>query len=535
MNRLLILDDNERFADTLKRSISNFDEYDTEFVEAVSTSLEAITLAQRVSENKQPFTIFLIDQNLDAEMDGIQTMKELLAINPDADAIIFTGFETPQDGMRAYEEGASRYLPKPFEPRELEFILKELSRSRKVRLEEARQRRQFKVATNIAEAVGASLDLESTMDAVLATLCEMFDRTRLCVLLYDERQNELRFAPATLKYYEIENLQYTQQDVFPLGQGSIACRVAKQTRANRQMECENIGDVSQDADYKNLNPNTKSECCVSLLDSNNELLGVLALEREWLNGFVEGDLDLIKMAARHISIAIERAQQSEALDFKSTVAAQTSWAANIAHEINGEVGKIVNWAYLIQKNAEENSTIQEYAKNIEESAYQLSSVNPWSAKPPKANEIDTVLINTIEKIAPLKGIEVDFKPGAPQTLVLIKPAQFQFTIKQLINNAARAMKDLEEKRISVSTKLLDNKTVEILFQDFGPGISEDNRTSVFYRSFTTKETGGYGLLFVRQMIEDMQGKITLMPHQTGKGAAFLIQLPVNLSTLEQSD
>jgi hypothetical protein len=37
------------------------------------------------------------------------------------------------------------------------------------------------------------------------------------------------------------------------------------------------------------------------------------------------------------------------------------------------------------------------------------------------------------------------------------------------------------------------------------------------------------------MIEDMQGKITLMPHQTGKGAAFLIQLPVNLSTLEQSD
>ncbi len=185
MNRLLILDDNERFADTLKRSISNFDEYDTEFVEAVSTSLEAIALTQRVSENKQPFTVFLIDQNLDAEMDGIQTMKELLAISPDADAIIFTGFETPQDGMRAYEEGASRYLPKPFEPRELEFILKELSRSRKVRLEEARQRRQFKVATNIAEAVGASLDLESTMDAVLATLCEMFDRTRLCVLLYE--------------------------------------------------------------------------------------------------------------------------------------------------------------------------------------------------------------------------------------------------------------------------------------------------------------------------------------------------------------
>lgn len=535
MNRLLILDDNERFADTLKRSITGFDGYDTEFVEAATTSSAAIELAQHASEKQQPFTVFLIDQNLDAEMDGIQTMKELLAISPDADAIVFTGFETPQEGIRAYEEGASRYLPKPFEPRELEFILKELSRSRKVRLEEVRQRRQFKVATNIAEAVGASLDLESTMDAVLGTLCEMFEKTRLCVLLYDERQNELRFAPATLKYYEIENPNYTQQDVFPLDQGALSGRVAKRTLASRKMEFENIGNVSEDADYKNLNPNTKSECCVSLLNSNNDLLGILALEREWLDGFEEGDLDLIKMAARHISIAIERAQQSEALDFKSTIAAQTSWAANIAHEINGEVGKIINWAYLIQKNAGENTIIQEYAKNVEESAYQLSSFNPWNAKPPRANEIDIVLINAIQKIAPLKGIEVDFQPGAPKTLVLIKPAQFQFTIKQLVNNAARAMKDMERKKISISTRILDNKTVEILFQDFGPGISEDNRTSVFYRSFTTKGSGGYGLLFVRQMVEDMQGKITLMPHQTGKGAAFLIQLPVDSSTQEQGD
>lgn len=319
MNRILILDDNERFADTLKRSISNFDEYDTELVEAVSTSLEAMTLTQRVSENKQPFTVFLIDQNLGSEMDGIQIMKELLAISPDADAIIFTGFEIPQDGMRAYEEGASRYLPKPFEPRELEFILKELSRSRKVRLEEARQRRQFKVATSIAEAVGTSLDVKTTVDAGLGTLCEMFDNTRLCLLLYDQYQGVLRFAPGALKYYEIENSQYTQQAIFPLEQGSIACRVAKSTLINRHMECENIGDVSQDADYKNLNPNTKSECCVSLLNSNQELSGVLVLEREWLNGFAEGDLDLIKMAARHIGIAINRAQQSEALNLKSTI------------------------------------------------------------------------------------------------------------------------------------------------------------------------------------------------------------------------
>jgi K+-sensing histidine kinase KdpD len=525
MNRLLILDDNERFAAALERNITGFDEYETEHVQIAVTSSMAIDFARRAAENQEPFTIFLIDQNLDAEMDGIQAMKELLAISPDADTIIFTGFETPQDGMRAYEEGASRYLPKPFEPRELAFILKDLSRSRKVRLEEARQRRQFKIAKDIAEAVGASLNLESTMDAVIGTLSEMFEKTRLCVLLYDQQLNILRFAPATLKYYEIENPQYTWQDTFPLDQGAIACRVAKKVLATMQMECENVGDVSNDKDYINLNPRTKSECCVGLLNSNNKLLGVLALEREWLNGFGEGDLDLITIAARHISIAIERAQQSEELDFKSTVAAQTSWAANIAHEINNEVSKIVNWAYFIKKSADENSMIWEYAKNIEESAYQLSSANPWTARPAKSVEIDTTLGDTLQKIAAKKGIKIEFQPGVPNTLVMVKSAQFQFTIKQLITNAFKAMKEQEEKKISVSSRLLDNNMVEILFQDFGPGISEDNRASVFRRSFTTKGSGGYGLLFIRQMVEDMQGSITLLPHQPGKGAAFLMQLP----------
>ena len=134
MNRLLILDDSPRVADALRDNISDFDGYETEFVEVAYTSPTAIELARQMAENQQPFNVFLIDQNLGTPaIDGIQTMKELLAISPEADAIIFTGYETPQDGMRAYEEGASRYLPKPFDPKELAFILKDLFRSRNVR------------------------------------------------------------------------------------------------------------------------------------------------------------------------------------------------------------------------------------------------------------------------------------------------------------------------------------------------------------------------------------------------------------------
>lgn len=526
MNKILILDDNERFADSLRRNIHTIEGYEIEGIETVATPAEAIDFARQAAEQKQPYSVLLIDQNLGADVDGIQTMHEILATHPDADTIIFTGYDTPEDGLRAYEAGASRYLPKPFESKELEFILKELNRSRTVRLAEARQRQRFKIATEIAEAVGASLSLETTMDAVLGTLYEVFEKTRLCVLLYDERQDVLHFGPATTKYYEIKNQGHSHQDVYPLDRGTLASRVARLTIQNKKMELVNIGNVREDLEYLDLNPETKSECCVGLLNMKGELLGVLVLEREWFNGFDERDLELIGFTARHISIAIERAHQSEELKSKTAIAAQTSWAASLAHELNNETGKIANWAHVIQQHAAENMTIMEAAKYIEESAYYLSSNNPWAARSIKAFLIDEQLRNIIDKSAPKKSIKVEYQLNAPDLKVKISPAQFQFIIKQLVNNAARAMRDYEEKKVFIATRPVNHHFIEILFQDFGPGISDENRMAIFHWQFTTKETGGFGLLFTRQMVEDMGGSIRLLPSQLGMGATFLIKLPI---------
>lgn len=394
-------------------------------------------------------------------------------------------------------------------------------------MEEVKQRRQFKLATEIAEAVGASLNLETTMDAILGKLSNAFGETRLCVLLYEKRLQALKFAPAALKYYKINNPKYAGQDTFPLDDGTIACRVAKRALTDRKLVWENVGDVSKDDDYLKLDYKVKSEFCISLLNARNELRGILALEKGQINGFNDQDIELIKTVALHISIAIERAKQSEELEYNSTVAAQTSWAANIAHEINNEVGKILNWAYLIRRSAGENPEIQEYAKNIEESVSQLSLSNPWASMPLEAVKMDAILNTKIQQVTMNRGIIVEFQPGAPDVLVMIKIVQFQHILKQLVNNAARAMHGLTEKRIFIATQLIKNNTVvEILFQDFGPGISEDKHSSAFQRPFTTKGTGGFGLLFIRQMVEDMGGEITLLPYQKGKGATFSIHIPV---------
>lgn len=387
-------------------------------------------------------------------------------------------------------------------------------------------RQQITITKEIAETVGLGIDLEKTMEAIIQTLHKIFVNTRLCVLLYQRDEHALRFAPATLKYYKIRNKHYRKQGIFPVDGKSIACRVAKNALQSGQTACENIGDVHADPDYIPLSETIQSELCVSLMSTKNELLGVLVLEREERNGFKEADEDFVKTVAQQLTVAIERARLSEELAFRTTVAAQTAWAADIAHEINNEVGQIRNWAYMIRDQLEEGSTLREYAKKIEESASVLSSAGPWSDQPPQVIRLDPFLERHLTSLVSQQNLMPDFHFMASDAYILVNPSALQHVLRQLVRNATRAMGSSTVKKLTVSTQLLVNSTVEILFRDSGPGIGEDVRLSLFQRPVSTKGRGGYGLLLVRQMVEDMQGRISLVPQKRGQGATFSIRFPV---------
>ena len=277
------------------------------------------------------------------------------------------------------------------------------------RMDELHQRRQLKTAKQIAETVGTGLNLEKTMEATMQILHTVFEKTRLCVLLYQKDTDALKFAPATLKHYKIQNPEYRRQDSFALSEHSIACRVARKALQTKSVACENVGDVMSDPDYLPLNSKILSEICVSLMSTKNELLGVLVLERYKLNGFEDADEDLVKTVAQQLSIAIERAQQSEELEFRTTVAAQTAWAADIAHEFNNEVGQIRNWAYMLKDRLQEDPELQDFALKIEESASVLSSTGPWSDRRPEVVKLDLFLERNLRSLASQRNLTVEYK------------------------------------------------------------------------------------------------------------------------------
>jgi two-component system NtrC family sensor kinase len=123
-------------------------------------------------------------------------------------------------------------------------------------------------------------------------------------------------------------------------------------------------------------------------------------------------------------------------------------------------------------------------------------------------------------------VEKELSPHLPR--LLLDPHQIQQVFLNIVNNARQA---IEAHRpgglIRIATSAAGQR-VRIVFQDDGPGISEENLAKIFNPFFTTKAVGkgtGLGLSLSYGIIQEHGGSITA-ESQLGRGTTFLIELPI---------
>lgn len=393
------------------------------------------------------------------------------------------------------------------------------------RMDEQEQRRRLEAALQTAEAVNLAGSPEEMLKNVLERLHSFFHETTLCVLAYDEEEQALKFAPGALEFYKITNPAYRRTRSFPITDGSIACAVGRKTLRSGKIEILNVPNIHEYPEYLGLIAETQSELCVSLV-SEKKLLGVLALERRRPSGFDQDDEALVKTVAPQLSLGLERFKQQQEISFNKTIAAYNAWASDMAHEINAEAANIQGWAYLIKEYAEESPAIQQFAGNVEQSVRKLLMASPRSDQGRTVLPLDPSLAKFAGQICQQKDIALEVLTSAPGISVEANPLSFQRILRHLIHNAERAMRGRKEKKIILRTQAIDKNLVEIQMQDFGPGIPDKIRPFIFQTNVTTKGGGGNGLLITRQLVEEMNGTIRLLPANPRKGAIFSIKLPI---------
>jgi GAF domain-containing protein len=191
------------------------------------------------------------------------------------------------------------------------------------------------------------------------------------ILLYDEAAHKLRLESVypTDMFSQFEarlgSSISLDKDSTPTARTGIVGRAFLEGKAQR------VSDVRNDPDYIEFDARTRSELDVPLLDGE-KTIGVLSVESDHAGAFDEDDERALQGLADLAVIAIKNAEQVERLKRTDAVALMGAWGADVAHDVNREVGAIRRAAFVLQRRADLVDEVKERLQDIDRYASRLA-------------------------------------------------------------------------------------------------------------------------------------------------------------------
>ena len=151
-------------------------------------------------------------------------------------------------------------------------------------------------------------------------------------------------------------------------------------------------------------------------------------------------------------------------------------------------------------------------------------------------------VRELQSYSQKSGVEwvIEVEPGLPR--VAIDRSQIQQVMLNLTTNAIQAMlADRPTGRLEIAARPGPpdgaRPTVRISVTDDGPGVAEADRSKLFVPFFTTKAPGlgtGLGLPVSFDIVRRHEGSLTYEPAPGGRGARFVVELPIEAPSLSQA-
>ena len=234
-------------------------------------------------------------------------------------------------------------------------------------------------------------------------------------------------------------------------------------------------------------------------------------------------------------------EQQKRLEQTSRLITMGEMASSLAHELNQPLSAIANYcAGCIKRLSEGNPRIEDILAAMHKAADQAERAGKIirrmrdMVKKEEPRREPVALADLIDETRALADIEarkigvelaVELEDGLPR--VVVDRIMIEQVLLNLMKNGIEAMAATPAgaRRLAVTARLADGRSVEVAVADRGHGLADDDLERIFAPFYTTKPDGmGIGLAICRSMIEFHQGRLWPEPHPGG-GTVFRFTLP----------
>ncbi|MCX7991353.1 MAG: cache domain-containing protein [Proteobacteria bacterium] len=239
---------------------------------------------------------------------------------------------------------------------------------------------------------------------------------------------------------------------------------------------------------------------------------------------------------RMMDILSKQKELEKTLNEQSKLASLGVLASSVAHEVNNPLGVILGYLTFLESKLNKEDKISEYilemkkecqrCKKIVENFLNFAKIPKPDFQKVSINELLEEIISFVSNHPEIRDIEIEKSFDDSLTPILIDPDQIRQVALNLILNSVSAIKEKGGK-ITIKTEKGIEGFVNIIFEDNGEGIPEENLKKIFEPFFSTKDKGtGLGLAIVRQIIKQHLGNISI-ESKVGEGTRIYITLPIS--------
>ncbi len=212
---------------------------------------------------------------------------------------------------------------------------------------ERRRAQEMALVAEINRTINLSLDLDTTLNSILASIRTLIPYDLGEINLWDEDEHVLRTRGQNIGAQAEEYRSHLLHDVYQLDEGITGWLASK-----RQPLLVTDLTTSAVRPALNLQDFPARSICAAPLIASDQLVGTIELAALTVNAFTDGNLETLQTVAAQSAVAIQNAQlfaetrrrvdESASLFRISTIASSALPADELLHRLMNEIGTLVN-------------------------------------------------------------------------------------------------------------------------------------------------------------------------------------------------